>query len=171
MTFHIIRRAGGGLNWAPDRGHMADHIGPRLWRPRSGFGARYRFCKTKKKSSYFSPSDNFFWGVLQKRKRTPKPLLGRQNCVTQAGGRHNLVPEGNSLRRGPVISPKNSIKFLFVISKFLSLLIVILSRTFVYPFNRPSALLPKLLGFYICKTNKKHYSQLLPYVYINIHYW
>ena len=42
----------------------------------------------------------YFWLVLQKPKRAPKPLLGRQNCVTSTGGRHNLVPGLNSYRRG-----------------------------------------------------------------------
>ena len=40
----------------------------------------------------------YFFFVLQKRKRVPIPLLGRQNWVTKAGRRHNLVPGGHSLR-------------------------------------------------------------------------
>ena len=99
--------------------------GTKLWRPpafvtqfwhlRSGFGARFRFARPTKLNSsegkkyetkgvgngstycfvsYFSPSEGCFL-VLQKRKWTPKPLLGRQNCVTKG---HNLVPGGLSLR-------------------------------------------------------------------------
>ena len=66
-----------------------------FWRPRSGFGAR--FCKTKKdyidqeSGEYFETKvdgndSSYCWVhtnecicVLQKRKQTPKPLLGRQN--------------------------------------------------------------------------------------------
>ena len=33
-----------------------------------------------------------------------KPLLGGQNRVTKAGGRHNLVPGGHMLLRGPALS-------------------------------------------------------------------
>ena len=40
----------------------------------------------------------FVW-FYKKRKRVPKPLLGRQNRVTLTGGRHNLVPGLTTERR------------------------------------------------------------------------
>ena len=44
---------------------------------------------------------NLFWSY---KKRAPKPLLGRQNCVTSTVGRHNFVPGLHWYRRGPAWS-------------------------------------------------------------------
>ena len=85
-----------------------------IWYARSGFGAR--FWKTKKiirgivwnqswwkwfKLLFGFILIIYFCLVLQIPKRAPKPLLGRQNCVTSTGGRHNLVPGLHSYRWGP----------------------------------------------------------------------
>ena len=131
------------------KGKMSDHAGPRrsdcppctkwwrlpafvtqFWRPRSGFGARFRFCfknknfihqKEKRKnvgngSSYccvhtFPPPMNLICYGLTKTEtgaktapRSPKPILGCQNLVTKAGGSHNLAPGTLATRRGPAWS-------------------------------------------------------------------
>ena len=97
-----------------------------FWSSRRGFGAQgavlapvYVFVRLKKSIHQrgkwnktvnwtisnnfcfilFPPLMNWFFLVLQKWKRVPKPLLGHQNWVTKAGGRHNLVPRWHLLRR------------------------------------------------------------------------
>ena len=45
--------------------------------------------------------------VLQKPKRVPELVLGRQNWVTSTGGRHNLVPGLHLYRQGPAWSVIN----------------------------------------------------------------
>ena len=47
--------------------------------------------KVWNKTVTWTISSTFFWSYT-KLKRTPKPLLGCQNWVTKADGRHNLVP-------------------------------------------------------------------------------
>ena len=41
---------------------------------------------------------NLFWSYKE---QAPKPLLGRQNCLTSTGGRQNLVPGLTTVRRPP----------------------------------------------------------------------
>ena len=96
----------------------------------------------------------WFLLVLQIWKLAPKPILGRQNWVTKAGGRHNLVPGLQSLRRSVVGRRGLSYEVKKMIFLFL-LISGIGNGNFIIFFNLKSQSFPLESKFKNNKTTKQ----------------